>query len=159
MTRIPLASHALRLVRDAMRRPSLDAAASLDFNVSHSGAHGLIALSTRRRVGVDIEQCRADLDWRSLASLTLAGSEVAWLGKAPAGERLAHFYDACVTKEALLKTSGRGHRPRPAAPDDPAARRRAGVLARSAAGRGVRPGGNVARGACGLCRVRRVVDA
>jgi 4'-phosphopantetheinyl transferase len=103
-----IAPHALRLVRDAMGRPSVDAAASLDFNVSHSGAYGLIALSMQRRVGVDIEQCRADLDWLSLASLTLAESEVAWLGNAPADGHLVHFYDAWVAKEALLKTSGVG---------------------------------------------------
>jgi 4'-phosphopantetheinyl transferase len=102
------APHALRLVRDAMGRPSLAETTSLDFNVSHSGAHGLIALSMRRRVGVDIEQRSAHLDWRSLASLTLAGSEVAWLDEASADQRLEHFYDAWVAKEALLKTTGVG---------------------------------------------------
>jgi 4'-phosphopantetheinyl transferase len=105
---LAIAPHALRLVRDGMNRPSLAETPSLDFNVSHSGAHGLIALSGRRRVGVDIEQRSTGLDWRSLASLTLAGSEVAWLDEVAADERLAHFYAAWVAKEALLKTTGVG---------------------------------------------------
>jgi len=118
-----VAPHAVRLARDAMGRPCLAAmdamaevvelaepvgARALDFNVSHSGAHGLIALSARRRVGVDIEQSNVQLDWRSLASLTLADSEAAWLDQAEAGQRLHWFYDAWVAKEALLKTTGVG---------------------------------------------------
>lgn len=105
---LAMAPHTLRLVRDAMGRPSLAETTFLDFNVSHSGAYGLVALSMRRRVGVDIEQRSAHLDWRSLASLTLAGSEVEWLDEVPADERIEHFYDAWVAKEALLKTTGVG---------------------------------------------------
>ena len=105
---LDIAPHALRLVRDAMGRPSMAEVTPLDFNVSHSGAHGLISLSLQRRVGVDIEQHGAHLDWRSLALLTLAASEVAWLDEVPAQECLEHFYDAWVAKEALLKTSGVG---------------------------------------------------
>lgn len=102
------APHALRLTRDAMKRPCLAEAMPLDFNVSHSGAYGLIALSSRRRVGVDIEQRNAQLDWRSLTSLTLADSEADVLEQLDPQERLERFYDAWVAKEALLKTTGVG---------------------------------------------------
>ncbi|MEW6341912.1 MAG: 4'-phosphopantetheinyl transferase superfamily protein [Paraburkholderia sp.] len=100
--------HALRLTRDAMKRPCLADATPVDFNVSHSGAHGLIAFSTRRRVGVDIEQRNPQLDWRSLAALTLADSETGVLDRLDPEERLERFYDAWVAKEALLKTTGVG---------------------------------------------------
>jgi 4'-phosphopantetheinyl transferase len=103
-----IAPDAVRLARDAMKRPCLAEAALVDFNVSHSGAHGLIALSTRRRVGVDIEQRDTQLDWRSLAALTLADSEAAALGQLAPEECLERFYDAWVAKEALLKTPGVG---------------------------------------------------
>ncbi|SDI57267.1 4'-phosphopantetheinyl transferase family protein [Paraburkholderia phenazinium] len=102
------APHMLRLTRDAMKRPCLAEATSIDFNVSHSGAHGLIALSTRRRVGVDIEQRNPQLDWRALASLTLADSETVALEQLHPEECIERFYDAWVAKEALLKTTGVG---------------------------------------------------
>ncbi|KND58288.1 4'-phosphopantetheinyl transferase [Candidatus Burkholderia verschuerenii] len=64
--RLLLAAHlhadATRLVieADAAGRPMLvSSEAAPDFNVSHSGAYGMIAMSARRRVGVDIEEGRA----------------------------------------------------------------------------------------------------
>ncbi|WP_144160399.1 4'-phosphopantetheinyl transferase family protein [Paraburkholderia sp. BCC1885] len=111
---------AVQLASDAMGRPCLAAMAGmpdcarelepnpLDFNVSHSGARGLIALSRRRRVGVDIERYDAQLDWRALTSMTLSESEAVWLEQRDAGECLYCFYDAWVAKEALLKTTGVG---------------------------------------------------
>ncbi|MFM0341635.1 4'-phosphopantetheinyl transferase family protein [Paraburkholderia fungorum] len=105
-----IAAHAVRFALDANRRPHLvDADGDApDFNVSHAGAHGLIAMSSVRRVGVDIEQHSDKFDWRSIASLTLAESEAAWLEGLGRAEQFTAFYEVWVAKEALVKTTGVG---------------------------------------------------
>ncbi|WP_236002189.1 4'-phosphopantetheinyl transferase family protein [Paraburkholderia elongata] len=47
-----ITAHAVRLTLDANRRPRLADSDAYDFNVSHAGWHGLIAMSPCRRVGV-----------------------------------------------------------------------------------------------------------
>ncbi|WP_246174178.1 4'-phosphopantetheinyl transferase family protein [Paraburkholderia hayleyella] len=114
------APHTLALTRDAHGRPQLAGAApgGLDFNVSHAGAYGLIALSTAAsvasaasgyRVGVDLEVCRSAFDWRSVAALTLDHEEQAELAalESAAAQRAA-FFESWVAKEALLKAAGVG---------------------------------------------------
>jgi 4'-phosphopantetheinyl transferase len=100
--------HALRFTHDAHRRPHLAASNRIDFNVSHTGSHGLIAMSAVRRVGVDIEQMRAQFDWRSVAPLTLDPAEKMWIERLDITQQRAAFYDAWVAKEALVKTTGVG---------------------------------------------------
>jgi 4'-phosphopantetheinyl transferase len=106
--RLGIAAYAIRFNLDANRRPHLANSDAYDFNVSHAGAHGLIAMSPRRRVGVDIEQYSDKFDWRSIASLTLDASEAAWIEQLGVPQQFAAFYDAWVAKEALVKTTGVG---------------------------------------------------
>jgi 4'-phosphopantetheinyl transferase len=106
--RVGIAAHAVRFTRDANRRPHLADSVLVDFNVSHAGAHGLIALSPLRRVGVDIERRSDQFDWRSIIALTLDPHEAQWIETLEAGQRSAAFYDAWVAKEALVKTTGAG---------------------------------------------------
>ncbi|MFM0731918.1 4'-phosphopantetheinyl transferase superfamily protein [Paraburkholderia sediminicola] len=103
-----IAAHAVRFTSDANRRPHLADSNALDFNVSHAGAYGLIAMSPERRVGVDIEHHSDKFDWRSIAALTLDPSEAAWIERLDVEQQLAAFYDAWVAKEALVKTTGVG---------------------------------------------------
>ncbi|WP_213765424.1 4'-phosphopantetheinyl transferase superfamily protein [Caballeronia sp. dw_19] len=103
-----MAAHAVRFSLDANRRPYLADSNMLDFNVSHAGAHGLIAISLRRRVGVDIEHHSDRFDWRSIAALTLDAREAAWIERLDTAAQSAAFYDAWVAKEALVKTTGVG---------------------------------------------------
>ena len=99
----------IRLATDEAGRPHMiDSPVSVDFNVSHSGAHGLIALSTRRRVGVDIETRVFDFDWQGIARATLTADETAWLQGLDAAQSQHAFFDAWVAKEALLKAAGVG---------------------------------------------------
>ncbi|PRY08142.1 4'-phosphopantetheinyl transferase superfamily protein [Paraburkholderia sp. BL25I1N1] len=106
--RLDIAAHAVRFALDANHRPHLADSDRFDFNVSHAGAHGLIAMSPVRRVGVDIEQRSDKFDWRSIAALTLGEEEAAWIARLDAGQQSAAFYDAWVAKEALVKTTGVG---------------------------------------------------
>ncbi|EIF35078.1 phosphopantetheinyl transferase [Burkholderia sp. Ch1-1] len=106
--RLGIAAHAVRFALDANHRPHLADSDRFDFNVSHAGAHGLIAISAVRRVGVDIEQHSDKFDWHSIAGLTLDPQEAAWIEGLEAGQQTAAFYDAWVAKEALVKTTGAG---------------------------------------------------
>lgn len=103
----------VRLERDAAGRPHVippdgHLRTPLDFNVSHSGGHALVALAAGRRVGVDIEARRADLDWQRLAAMVFGPHDEAHVSKMPTHQRLDAFYDVWTAKEALLKALGSG---------------------------------------------------
>lgn len=102
---------AAHLVLDAddRGRPFLAQPDAPDFNVSHSGAFGLIAVSRERRVGVDIEEAGATFKWRELAPAVLADMdrrEIEAMPDEPA--RNATFFDCWTAKEAVLKAHGDG---------------------------------------------------
>lgn len=103
-----IAAHAVRFAVDVNHRPHLADSNRVDFNVSHAGAHGLVAMSPVRRVGVDIELHSDRFDWHSIAALTLDPEEAAWIERLDAAWQAAAFYDAWVAKEALVKTTGVG---------------------------------------------------
>ena len=81
--------------------------AAIHFNVSHGGAHGLIALAPAGRLGVDVEERvpRRDLD--GLISSVLGPGEQGELASA-GGRKLREFYHLWTIKEALLKALGTG---------------------------------------------------
>ncbi|CAD6542504.1 hypothetical protein LMG28727_04015 [Paraburkholderia kirstenboschensis] len=106
--RMGVEAHAVRFALDANRRPRLADSTAPDFNVSHAGAFGLIAMSDVRRVGADIEQHSDRFDWRSIMKLTLDPDEAAWIERLDPSEQMAAFYDAWTAKEALVKTTGVG---------------------------------------------------
>lgn len=99
---------------DAFGRPSIKDAPRneasphfLDFNVSHSGEYGLIAMSIERRVGVDIQR-HTEFDWREVAAVALSTHEAALIDQLDEPYQLATFHDYWSTKEALLKCVGVG---------------------------------------------------
>ncbi len=83
-------------------------AASIRFSVSHSGRHGLIALSGRGRLGVDVEprSTRRNLD--VLIGETLTPVEQSRLAGADANRRRQLFFRLWTMKEALVKALGTG---------------------------------------------------
>ncbi len=82
--------------------------ASISFNVSHSGRHGLIALAGRGRLGVDVEprSTRRNLD--VLVGETLTPAEQLLLTRADANRRRQLFFRLWTMKEALVKALGKG---------------------------------------------------
>lgn len=113
--RLGLPARDLRFLRDDAGRPRLAGIFDgwrtdglLDFNVSHSGAYALIALSGTRRVGIDIEARRERFDWRAVAKSVLAPREIAHLESLAEGLQRDAFYDAWTAKEALVKALGTG---------------------------------------------------
>jgi 4'-phosphopantetheinyl transferase len=98
----------LVLNADANGRPALAHREAPDFNVSHSGAYGLVAISRERRVGVDIEAARATFDWRELAPSVLAERDRREIDALPEAARGGAFFDCWTAKEAVLKAHGAG---------------------------------------------------
>ena len=86
--------------------------ASLDFNVSHSAPHGLIAFapagSPRRRIGVDAEVRRPDRDFDGIAGRVYGPAERAALAAAWREDKVRLFYRLWALKEALIKALGTG---------------------------------------------------
>ena len=78
------------------------------FNVSHSGAHGLIALGPAVRVGVDVEERRPRRDLDQLIESVMGPQERRELAALEGTERLRLFYRLWTLKEALTKALGTG---------------------------------------------------
>ena len=85
------------------RRP-----APVNFNVSHSGDHGLVAVAPKGRVGVDVEEkiVRHNLD--SLIDYTFGPNEQAHLAKESGTGKVDLFFKLWTIKEALVKALGTG---------------------------------------------------
>ena len=81
-----------------------------EFNVSHSGSHGLIAFSHRGRVGVDVEERRFRPNLPGLVSTVFGAEEQARLAGLRGQQWLDAFLGFWTTKEALAKGWGMGLR-------------------------------------------------
>lgn len=90
-------------------RPSLAGwdAVPLDFNLSHSGDHALVAVSTTTRIGVDIEAHRPLPDALRIAHAHFHRREVVAL-EAAGPSREAAFFAIWTAKEAVVKATGAG---------------------------------------------------
>ncbi len=80
------------------------------FNVSHSGAHGLVALAAEGRLGVDVEERVPRRDMELLIRSVFTPDEQAGLAGLGERDKMYAFYDLWTIKEALLKAFGTGHR-------------------------------------------------
>jgi 4'-phosphopantetheinyl transferase len=83
---------------------------SIEFNLSHSDDLALIAVTSARPVGVDLERWSADVEHLELAERFFSPSERAALhALADAPEEVAAgFFAAWTRKEAYLKATGHG---------------------------------------------------
>lgn len=82
--------------------------APIEFNVSHSGRHGLIALALRGRVGVDVEERAPQRNLAVLIGAVLGPHERAEVAAASGRRKLHLFLDLWTMKEALSKARGTG---------------------------------------------------
>lgn len=83
-------------------------AQKLEFNLSHSGCHGLIAVAKDRPVGVDIEVRRPISNPLTVAFQIATPREAQLLKQLPASQVHSSFFELWTRKEAVLKASGRG---------------------------------------------------
>lgn len=79
-------------------------------NVSHSGGHGLVAVSVRGRVGVDVEERRPRKNLRELVESVFGPQEQALLARLEGRRWLDTFLTFWTAKEALAKAWGMGLR-------------------------------------------------
>ena len=82
---------------------SQDTPGSLQFNLSHSGNYCLLAVTTGRDVGIDIERLQHDRDYAALAQRFFTAAEHKMCDERP-DNRL--FYRMWVLKEASVKARG-----------------------------------------------------
>ena len=89
-------------------KPALVGFPELEFNLSHSGAWGLMAVTRVGRIGADIECARDVPDFMEIARGNFAPKEVVTLEGLPEVQRLDAFFAAWTRKEAFVKTLGLG---------------------------------------------------
>lgn len=106
-----IAPEAVRFRYGPHGKPALSQGTDRDglcFNVSHSGALALIAVTRDRQLGVDLEQLRPELAEPAVAAHFFSPREVAALAQTPATEYPAAFFRCWTRKEALVKATGLG---------------------------------------------------
>lgn len=89
-------------------KPALAGCPELEFNLSHSGAWGLLAVTRAGPIGVDIECVRDMPDLMEIARGNFAPNEVATLEGLPETQRLEAFFAGWTRKEAFVKMLGLG---------------------------------------------------
>ena len=82
--------------------------ASISFNVSHSGSHGLVAVAPRGRLGVDVEERAPRRNLENLIEGVFSPREKAELELLDECRQLHAFFRFWTIKEALVKAHGRG---------------------------------------------------
>ena len=103
--------------------------ASVGFNVSHGGRHGLIALAPGGRIGVDVEEWDPRRDLEGIATRVFTPSEQAELAAAGGAKKVRLFFELWTMKEALIKALGTGFHLSPSRFEIPLAMRRGGRAA------------------------------
>ncbi|MFJ9099157.1 4'-phosphopantetheinyl transferase family protein [Streptomyces sp. NPDC102405] len=90
-------------------RPRIDwPPTDLDFNLSRSGPHWLLAVVVGHQVGVDLEDDRS-LDVEGASRFVMSASELTHILSAPDGPARTHAFLRCWTrKEAVVKAIGVG---------------------------------------------------
>jgi len=98
--------------------------AEISFNVSHSGDHGLIAVSPRGVLGIDVEQRQPRRHMDLVIDTVFTETEQAALTTAEGRDRTNLFLDFWTMKEALIKALGTGLYTDPATFEIPSAMQR-----------------------------------
>jgi len=78
------------------------------FNLSHSGAFALYAISLRKKIGIDIESIRDDVSVGQVAQQFFSQNEIRSLEKIDINKRSELFFQYWTRKEAFLKATGEG---------------------------------------------------
>jgi len=98
----------LRIEKTGQGKPYVQALDSIGFNISHSKAHSLIALSRSGAIGCDIEDRFGDDDVSQTGPLILHALEIEAMDRLAAPDRQEAFRRYWVRKEAILKAAGSG---------------------------------------------------
>ena len=80
----------------------------LNFNISHSGNLGVIAISKNKQIGIDIEQIVELNDLNDLIDLIFTENEIRQIGLLDQIDKTKMFYKIWTAKEAFVKAIGYG---------------------------------------------------
>jgi 4'-phosphopantetheinyl transferase len=83
-------------------------AGALHFNLAHSDAFGVLAVTASGPVGVDVERVRRLSDFNELVTRFFSPEEAAEFSIVPWEEQPVAFFNLWTRKEALLKATGAG---------------------------------------------------
>ncbi|MBI9100685.1 MAG: 4'-phosphopantetheinyl transferase superfamily protein [Spirochaetaceae bacterium] len=101
--------HKIELKYNKYGKPELPSALNRDnlqFNVSHSGDYGIIAVTEDRQVGIDIEKWKDMNDQDLIIKSQFSDDEYKIYSAST--DKTKCFFDIWVQKEALIKASGLG---------------------------------------------------
>lgn len=98
----------VRFESTANGKPELAGNADLQFNLSHTEGVTALAITRKRRVGIDVERIRQNTEALDLATRFFSTQEVQWLRSQPASDHIASFFDCWTAKEAYIKAHGQG---------------------------------------------------
>jgi 4'-phosphopantetheinyl transferase len=106
-----LAPHQITFCYNAYGKPALDEALNglaVRFNVAHSGGLALIAVTSDREVGVDLERMRPEIADLEIAQRFFSPQEVAVLQAISKDLQRQAFFNCWTRKEAYIKAKGLG---------------------------------------------------
>jgi 4'-phosphopantetheinyl transferase len=81
---------------------------NLEFNLSHSGDYALVAVTRDRKVGVDVEHIRSDMEHEKIAKRFFSPNEVVEFRGLPPEHKVHGFFNCWTRKEAYIKAQGLG---------------------------------------------------
>jgi 4'-phosphopantetheinyl transferase len=99
----------IRFAKTEYGKPYLVDYPDINFNISHSGAFLLVAISEVGAIGVDVEQVQPiKTPLAKLVAHCFAEEEMAYWQMLPEKTQLVEFYRFWTRKEAFVKAVGRG---------------------------------------------------
>ncbi len=98
----------IHIQTDSQGKPVLERNRGIYFNLSHTHAFSLLAVSAHNNIGVDVETIKPGRDFLSIAKRFFSTSEYEWLLDLAREELPEYFYQLWCFKEAYLKGTGKG---------------------------------------------------
>ena len=98
----------IRFSYTAYGKPTLPGQDPLHFNLSHSGAFALYAVTLERNIGIDIERINSEAAAGEVVRNFFSPGEIKSFQKAPLPQRIELFFKYWTRKEAQLKATGKG---------------------------------------------------
>ncbi len=92
----------------AQGKPQLRNESALRFNLAHSEALILYAVSWQQEVGIDVEYIRAAVSYETIAEQFFSAAEVAAVRSLPVDQQPQAFFNCWTRKEAYIKARGEG---------------------------------------------------
>ncbi len=104
---VQIAPSEVRFRHNAHGKPFL-ATGSIQFNLTHSHDLALVAVTSNRKIGVDVEWIRQDIEYEQIARRFFSPIEAERLNRCPESERPSAFFHCWTRKEAWIKAKGQG---------------------------------------------------